>query len=75
MDNSKLNTKIIELKKIEKEYNEIQVKIKENNNKFEKIKKDEARINEKINHITFDNVDLSSDPILRRTAQNTENYH
>ena len=67
-----VNNKIGELETLKKEYIQISEKLRINEKKLEKIKENEVKLNEKINNITWYNVDLSNDPVLRR-AKNTKN--
>ena len=67
-----VNNKIGELEALKKEYIQINEKLRINEKKLEKIKENEVKLNEKINNITWYNVDLSNDPVLRR-AKNTKN--
>jgi hypothetical protein len=42
--------------------------LKENEKKLEKIKQEEAVSREKIDHIYWNDVDLSDDPVCRRSS-------
>jgi hypothetical protein len=66
--NKNLDKKIIELQKIEADYSNMQKILKENEKKLEKIKEEEALSREKIEHIFWNDVDLSDDPVFRRSS-------